>query len=154
RGHSLARSMFGYNSTTGVINNVPSNGVGRIMSNTIPPQFVAAAPPPTIGGEILNDRHLINYMAFRDGTGALVDGMLHDPERPGWRADAAPQLAWVGGFNVPYTYPDLNNMFLAAVRADGTVLPPSFHRPWLFGALNDIPNQPPGNPGNPNWTSP
>src|SRR5205085_3166873 len=31
---------------------------------------------------------------------------------------------------VPYTYPDLNSTFLAAVRGDGAVLLPSFHRPW------------------------
>ena len=57
------------------------------------------------------------------------------------------------GGNAPYTYPDLNNFFLAAVNADGQVLTPSYHRAWLFQkdatgkvyAFNDMTN--------PNWTS-
>src|SRR5207302_4712675 len=40
----------------------------------------------------------------------------------------------------------LNNFFLGVSRADGTLIMPSFHRPWLFNnglALNDTTN--------PNW---
>jgi hypothetical protein len=41
-----------------------------------------------------------------------------------------------GGFNEDYDYPDRQNMFLALLRADGTVIVPSFHRPGI-GALPD-----------------
>src|SRR5262249_40562804 len=56
-----------------------------------------------------------------------------------------------GGFNVPYTYPDLNNMFLAAVQADGTVLLPSFHRPWVFRPTGLPLNIGTFDRNNPNW---
>src|SRR5262249_308342 len=46
---------------------------------------------------------------------------------------------FAGGFNAPYTYPDLNSAFLAAVRADGTVLLPSFHRPWAAAPGSGLP---------------
>ena len=52
------------------------------------------------------------------------------------------------GGNAPYTYPDLNNFFLAAVNAYGQVLTPSYHRTWLFNpnnAFNDMTNA--------NWTN-
>lgn len=125
RGHSLARLLYGLNEEGS--NATPFNGVGRLH---------ATSPLPGV-----DDYHLVNYTHFPQ------DGFLRDPERLGWRAGPdRPRGPYAGGFNVPYTYPDLNNLFLAAVRADGTVLVPSFHRPWLFNpthALND--------PSNPNW---
>ena len=140
RGHGLLRSMYGLNYTVsadGTIvlenNTVPFNGTGRLHT---PSAFGAdlAAPP-----EAKDDYYLVNYTYCPD------DGFLRDPERPGTRSDPlAPRQPFVGGFNAPYTYPDLNNMFLAAVKADGTVLLPSFHRPWTgFGPLD---------PTNPTWT--
>ena len=54
---------------------------------------------------------------------------------------------YVGGFNPPYTACDYNCMCLAAVKADGTVLMPSYFRDWGpngpgFGSLS---------PNNINW---
>src|SRR5262249_21771280 len=93
----------------------------------------------------LEDKYLINYTFFRDDPRLQPSQrFLRDPERLGYRADlAAAPGPFTGGFNAPYTYPDLNNLFLAAVKADGTVLLPSFHRPWLFGSNDPI--------NNPNW---
>ncbi|MCI0457229.1 MAG: hypothetical protein L0Z62_09650, partial [Gemmataceae bacterium] len=135
RGHSLSRNLYGLNYTPGenpaVIaakNAVPFNGTGRLHD--------AGAFGP-------DDYFLINYTYFP------ADGFLRDPERYGRRPGlpGPPHLdnrgPFVGGCNAPYTYPDLNNVFLAAVKADGTVLLPSFHRPWAgFGPLA---------PSNENW---
>lgn len=91
------------------------SGTGRLHATSV------------LGGE--DDYFLINYQHFaRD--------VIRRPEVFGDQRV---------GFNASYTYPDLNNMFLAAVRADGTVLQPSYHRSWTgFGPLG---------PQNPNWTS-
>ena len=134
RGHSLARTMYGYNypravgDPTFLPNTVPFNGPGRLHSQP------GLTPTNPFG---MDDYNLINYTFFQqDG------GFLRDPER-GTSQPGVPG-PFIGGFNAPYTYPDLNNMFLAAVRADGTVLAPSFHRPYTgFGVLD---------PSNPNWT--
>ncbi|MHB8736893.1 MAG: hypothetical protein ACYC6M_16440, partial [Terriglobales bacterium] len=130
RGHSLARTMYGYK--TPGINNIPFNGVGRLHYRATPPVLAGA-----------DDYTLVNYTWFSG------DGFLRDPEHYGARAGlGAAQGPYVGG-NAPYTYPDLNNFYLAAVKADGTVLTPSFHRKWLFNpnnAFNDMSNL--------NWTNP
>jgi hypothetical protein len=126
RGHSLARLMYGYDDAG--TNATPFNGTGRL--HTGPDAFTNPFQ--------IDDFLLVNYTYFSR------DGFLRDPERLGSRAGVTEARGpFTGGFNPPYTYPDLNNMFLAAVRADGTVLAPSFHRPWTgFGSLD---------PSNPNW---
>ena len=138
-GHSLARTMYGYNYTTLDVpgtNINPYNGVGRLHTN--PPTWSYMNPYAA------DDYTLVNYTWFSG------DGFLRDPERysatPRNNPTAQqPANSYVGG-NAPYTYPDLDSFFLAAVRSDGTVLTPSFHRPWLFNpgrAFNDMTN--------PNW---
>jgi hypothetical protein len=154
RGHSLARTMYGLNanysinlatrqiSYTLANNTVPFNGTGRLhtSNNTRNNPYG------------VDDYLLINYTYFQN------DSFLRDPERLGHGA-AGPigplsgfrrtpnevPGSYVGGFNAPYTYPDLNNMFLAAVKAGplvdasgkvlappGAVLAQSFHRPYAF----------------------
>ncbi len=139
RGHSLARSKYGWNDAGG--NTTPFNGTGRYHAPSAFDPFQVAPP------HAKDDYYLINYTFFPS------HGFLRDPERPGTRL--GPSLSqrrpFVGGFNAPYTYPDLNNMFLAAVKADGTVLLPSYHRPWAgFGPLLD----PINDPNNLRWRDP
>ena len=139
RGHSLMRTMWGSqyefnaNETIALGNNtIAYNGTGRLH------QIYPATAPAAL--QLQDDQKLINYTYF------AADGFLRDPERQGLRADPlASRGTFLGGFNPPYTYPDLNNVFLAAMQADGTVLTPSYHRPWLFGSLD---------PSNPHWISP
>lgn len=135
RGHSLARSMYGYNDQT--LNVVPFNGVGRLefqhpnQNNRLFKTF-----------EGLSDRPLINYQFHEnrnDQTGALVRDAIRDPERYGSRDTLNdPRPVHTGGYNVSYTYPDENNLFLAAVNADGYVITPSFHREWISGVPANV----------------
>src|SRR5262249_62280074 len=121
RGHSWARNMYGANSGRSpaalaqpTANLVPFNGTGRLHG---PSPFGKLIP-----GLPVDDYQLINYTYYRDDPQLPPpQRFLRDPERLGWRpADlAAPRGSYTGGFNIPYTYPDLNTAFLAAVPADG-----------------------------------
>jgi hypothetical protein len=180
RGHSLARTMYGLNYTPNPINrtitvlsnSLPFNGTGRL--HTSAPPSSGAQPGKTYFNNPygVDDYNLINYTYFQN------ESFLRDPERLGgqptlgrsssnWRRFPGEMPGpYVGGFNAPYTYPDLNNMFLAAVKAGplqdasgkvlappGAVIMPSFHRPWLFGSLTNI-YDPVSNPtGNKNWNA-
>ena len=123
RGHDLMATMYGRQ----IAAMVPYNGVGNF----------AEAPP--MGVPRPNRLQLINYRLFPGETN------ITDPEYRGERAvTAAPGSggAYIGK-NAPYTYPDINNLFLACVcPATGQVLVPSFHRAAAFGPLD---------PSNPNW---
>jgi hypothetical protein len=162
RGHSLARLMYGGDDNPNSPNDRPFVGVGRIHTAT---NYNGAAlaynqfPFQNPFGR--DDYNLVNYTYYP------IDGFLRDPERLGpldkpatqggngtnwyFLAPGAPPQAsyrrgigdplgrgpYMGGAHVPYTYPDLNNMFLAAVRADGAVLLPSYHRPWVESDITD-----------------
>src|SRR5262249_8215783 len=112
RGHSLARSMYGYDDEDS--NLTPFNGVGRLHTGP-----GAYANPYRI-----DDSFLINYTYFP------ADGFLRDPERLGARADPAqPRGPFTGGCHAPHTHPHLNNMFPAARQAHRTPKLPSLHPP-------------------------
>ncbi|HWG46291.1 MAG TPA: hypothetical protein VN688_26250 [Gemmataceae bacterium] len=136
RGHSLGRLLYGWNPDSPQGNDTPFNGTGRLHE----PVAFAGSGMPTV----LDSYNVVNYSCFRNADGSLSDGLARDPERLGQRGSLQQPLGpYTGGFNAPYTYPDLNNLFLAAVRGDGQVLLPSYHRPWTgFGPLG---------PQNPNW---
>jgi hypothetical protein len=155
RGHSLARLMYGWNSGVPASNNVPFNGTGRLHNLYAVAYSDGTAVPAIFQGQ--DDFQYVNYTYFP----SLADGFeVRDPERLDFRTTSttAPgnANAYTGGANVSYTYPDLNNMFLAVVRSDGTVLARSFHREYAgtgtlgaaftgFGTLD---------PSNPNWYTP
>jgi hypothetical protein len=140
RGHSLAENMYGsYDAliTTQTPMDVPWDGTGRLHN---------AQTAPVVAGQ--DEYSLVNYMWFQG------DGFVHDPARYGFRTDPTQPFnpvtdAFTGGQNAPYTYPDLNSMYLAYInQATGQVVVPSYHRHWLFNnglALNDATN--------PNWTN-
>jgi len=151
RGYDFARSVFGNNYTynpatqitTRLANSTPYDGVGRLHEML------------TIAGMSVDGYQMVNYTAFTGANGNLVDGFMRDPERLGVRNSTSLNALqpFAGGFNVGYTYPDANNLWLGAIRAGGptpadygAVLIQSFHRPWLgFGSLA---------PTNPNWYIP
>lgn len=145
RGLSLGRTMYGWKDSALYSNTAAFNGVGRVHKT----QGYGTGPLFTA-----DDYYMVNYMYFQ------ADGFIRDPERFALRAVNDPlrdptnfslRGPYAVGANAPYTYPDLNSMFLAAVKADGTVLLPSYFRPWTkdgsgleFGPLDG---------GNPNWTN-
>src|SRR5262249_6088457 len=129
-------------------NQIPYNGTGRLHHQATP------FPDPLQPNVTADEYKLINYAYVKS------DAALHDPEHYGWRAsDTAPAGPYVGGFNAPYTYPDLNTMCLAVLGTDPqgntVVVQPSFQRNWT--GFNGNPATPQFNgfdPNNPNWYRP
>jgi hypothetical protein len=133
RGYSLARSLYGWNDQLSYPLDRPFCGTGRLHNTT----------DPNLPAGITDELQMINHTVYTS------DGIRHDPERPGvYKISGGTRPAWIGGFNVPYTFPDHNNLFLAAINpATGQVIVPSFHRDYIFGKLDNSD----GNTGK--WTS-
>ena len=137
RGHDLARDMYGYrysglpqtaaDSAVGVQtanhllenNDRPFRGTGRLSNSFI-----------NLTGGPLEEKKAINFSTFFNGfSGAGSSEFVRDPERPNQNSRSGTVHNYVGGFNPPYTYPDLNHVFLAKVDpATGEVIEPSFVR--------------------------
>jgi hypothetical protein len=159
RGHSLARTMYGWNWTVrSQTPNVPNDAfdmtrplkASNLYNNNVTAYNGRGVTDQTSGvvtGVSLTDASFPNYQYFNG------DGLIRDPERNGsrqfpWSSFILATSYYVGGFNPPYTYPDRNNMFLAAVNANGQMLVPSFYRPWLSTLLP----LDPAAPGYSNWS--
>jgi hypothetical protein len=138
RGHSLMATMYGRYSNLGGVwqqggGTIPWNGVGifGVTDETVAmpgePQFPRA--------------DVVNHRVFATGSN------IYDPEFAQQRAfGAATNPAAYIPKNAAYTYPDLNNFFLASqCSATGEVLVPSYYRPNTPGAFGTL------DPGNPNW---
>lgn len=128
RGHDLTSLMYGGQpgSTSAW------SGIGLFDETVTAPDYAG-----------LSRRQIVNFTLFT-GMNALVDPEYADPA--GRPANASSPSGVYIPKNAPYTYPDVNNYFLASLcPATGEVLVPSFHRPQLFGSLD---------PSNPNWTNP
>jgi predicted RNA-binding protein with TRAM domain len=132
-GHSLARSIYGWNAISGSMTTTPENvspyaGQG-ILRNAIP-------SVPGVGEDAL----LINYAASANMTTVPT------------RRPEEYSGSYVGK-HADYTYPDLNNVYLTAMDMRGDLVTMnsdpnqpllSFYRPEAFGTLA---------PSNPNWTN-
>jgi hypothetical protein len=123
RGHSLARSLYGYDYLNPSNNAIPFDGTGVI-------HYTDPNVTTVLGGTTYADAY---YLPNR--TYFKADGYCRDPERMGNRTTAQVTAnnssgSPYYGANVGYTYADLNNMYLAAVTAKGEVLMPSYFRPW------------------------
>src|SRR5205823_1712564 len=98
--------------------------------------------------------YLVNYRTFNNPA-FVADPFVRDPERLGIRDTNGNRGAYVGGFNVPYTYPDHNNFYLGLLDPNtGAIVSPSFHREYLFGKFNlpaYVPGGVPFGTYNPNW---
>ena len=136
RGHSLMATM--YSRMTGAT--TAFDGVGA---------FGATIESVTVNGELPFPRiFLTNHRVFPAPPGPLPNWF--DPEwsnpRPGGTAvGSGPGQTFIPK-NAPYTYPDLNNFFLASIDPrTGEILVPSYVRPNTPGSFGSLA------PANPRW---
>lgn len=129
RGHSLARNIYG-GYVPGEVDYKAFSGIGKLNKNFV------------IAGSTINEWKMVNY-SFN---------AAFNPERLNAGTPTVKTSTW----NAPYTYPDHNNFFLGWLKSDGTKVLPSFHREYIFGAMDGLNLPVVGNPptGNLNWINP
>ncbi|MFO0799020.1 MAG: hypothetical protein U0804_16250 [Gemmataceae bacterium] len=143
RGHDLLSGMYGthgwrQDSPTGKQLNPPYSGAG-IMHEDLTKTTNNAL------GAVSDRARVVNNTAMNvGGAYYVVDPEISDGPREVAKtqpSDPTNNATMTGKKyvpkNAPYTYPDLNNLYLASVSpATGDVMVPSYFRPWAF---NDRP---------------
>jgi hypothetical protein len=160
RGHSLARTMYGWNgSTVGATPGAPFSGPGTfhqpapngqdsaLWINYSAPFTLPAASGPFPPNTYWLDPEWSDWRITAEVASNTLPGTIPGRPAPGQLQTHIPK-------NAPYTYPDLKDLILASLSpATGEVLVPSLHRNWLFNSGN--PNsQLRLAPWNPNDTNP
>src|SRR5581483_8858019 len=151
RGHDLARLLYGGynpNDASGInrtMKIIPYDGPGA-MRYTFSVAHGLDPLSPFAGNENFT---FINFTDFQADWANLGTGLKFKRDPEYWGLRGGPGNQFLGGANVGWTYPDLYNVFLAAVNADGEVLAQSFHRPYTgYGPMD------PGNPNHINTANP
>lgn len=139
RGYDLMRSLYGYNPADGT-NSTPFSGVGRLrytenLQSPINPKFPLTYPTPYALPNTaiqIDNYNFVNYQKFDqdnfERTPEFFGAIRHNTKTNQFFPD--PNYRFIGGHNVPWTAPDLNNMYLGLVSSDGEVIMPSFYRGW------------------------
>jgi hypothetical protein len=178
RGHDFATSMYGWSGTgsvtagvgpaavTTLLHTTPFNGPGLAHERAQGGNWtIFALPNNPATGQPFDGAQFVNKtpMLWR-GQGGNNRTLLLDPEYAGGprttngptTLNTSPDLNtntgthFYIGKNAPYTYPDLNNLYMASVSpTTGEVLVKSFHRDWLFDLTP--PNTIVGTAGNNDW---
>ena len=133
RGHSLMRSMYGWGVGAGQ-HTVPFNGAGLFHAAVdLSATFGIKSTDPNYPVMLPDQARVVNFTTLTSGgTGSFN----FDPEKSGFSGTPSGTQRHYVGKNAPYTYPDLNNFYLAVVSpATGEVLAKSFHRDWLFNGV-------------------
>jgi hypothetical protein len=131
RGHSIGRDMYGWRYFVNNANQVIDANASGIPFNGTP--FNGSGALHTGGALAMNpwgldDAMIPSYVYYAS------DGFKRDPERftlgpqPYNSNSPNPVGVFTGGMNTPYTAPDMNHLFLAAMDSNGNVTLPSFWR--------------------------
>ncbi|QDU60292.1 hypothetical protein Pan216_11310 [Planctomycetes bacterium Pan216] len=125
---------------TGIFNPRDDDGDGLISDSEVNSYIQRLSPYPTFGTALSDATwdpiYPFNLTMYTNAGGRTATPQVNGENLQPERFHDGTNWHWFGA-DEDYDYPDFNNMFLAAERADGMILQPSFHRPQLIAELEN-----------------